>query len=77
MPLPFPPAIPWVLVVWTIGHGGAGANQMRYYESQHDCLVAAEALETVYAAVKQDENAPYKISVSCMPVYRVPDVDVD
>ena len=77
MPLPFAPAIPWVLVVWTISNSGDGANQMRYYESQHDCIVAKQAVTEIYAAVKQDEKHPYKITAACMPVYKAPDIDVD
>jgi hypothetical protein len=77
MPLPFAPAIPWVLVVWTIGQGGSGANQTRYYESQHDCLVAKQAVVDLYASVKQDERHGFKITAACMPLYRAPDIDVD
>ena len=73
MPLPFTPGIPWVLVVWTIGHGGAGANQTRYYESQRDCLIAAQALKDVYSAVKQDENNPYKITVGMQATVKAPE----
>ena len=75
MPLPYPPAIPWVLVVWTMGNGGSGANQVRYYPSQHECLIARQAVVDLYAAVKQDEQHPFRITAACMPTVKSPEND--
>ena len=77
MPLPYPPAIPWVLVVWTLSNGDLGANQVRYYPSQYECLIARQAVLDIYTAVRQDEQRPLKLTAMCMPVIKALENDED